>query len=207
MPFAPVTTLRRKSAKNRLNVFSRLHVSPANSPRKPKCRAVTLKSKDGVRPSGPASPGKHPMENQVTRSIAARPSPPPPVLPGNASFPQNPPDASPDFDLSSQPTETEQLKTLRLITRHTPRTCVSQLAPLSGHGGAYCKNAPPDAPPDFDPCPQPTETEELKTPRLITSHSPRKMRPRPPPVLGGGEVRLGSAARLMGTLAAIASAM
>jgi len=31
-------------------------------------------------------------------------------------------------------------------------------------GGAYCKNDLPDAPPDFDTPPQPTETEEVTTP-------------------------------------------
>jgi len=31
-------------------------------------------------------------------------------------------------------------------------------------GDAYCKNDPPDASPDFDPPPQPTETEEVTTP-------------------------------------------
>ncbi len=31
-------------------------------------------------------------------------------------------------------------------------------------GGASCEKSPPDAPPDFDPSPQPTETEELTTP-------------------------------------------
>jgi len=31
-------------------------------------------------------------------------------------------------------------------------------------GDAYCKNDPPDASPDFDPSPQPTETEEVTTP-------------------------------------------
>ena len=107
------------------------------------------------------------MENYVTRSTAARPLPPPPVLPGDAYCKKDPPDASPNFDLFSQPTETEQLKSSRLTTRHTPKTCVSRPPPSAG--GAYCKNSPPDAPPDFDLPPQPAETMELKAPCLLTS--------------------------------------
>lgn len=46
-------------------------------------------------------------------------------------------------------------------------------------GGADCKNHPKSAPPDFDPSPQPTETEELKTSRIITRHTRTTCAPRP----------------------------
>ena len=52
-----------------------------------------------------------------------------------------------------------------------------------GGGGAYCKNDPPDAPPKFDLSPQPIETKEFKTSRLITSHTLRTCAPGPDPAL------------------------
>jgi len=110
--------------------------------------------------------------------------------PGGASFPQNPLFALPDFDPAPQPTETEELKTPRIITRPTPKTCASHgrqpLAPNPwptppSPGGANCKNDPPFAPPEFDPSPQPTEIEELKTPRITTRHTRKFAPPAPRP--------------------------
>ena len=61
---------------------------------------------------------------------------------------------------SPQPIEKEQLTAPQITNRHFWKS-PSQPASL---GGAYCKNDPPDAPPDFDLPPQPTETKEVTTP-------------------------------------------
>jgi len=84
--------------------------------------------------------------------------------PGGASFPQNLPDAPPDFDLSSQLTETEQLKTPQIIISHTRNNMrlPGNSQPRSS-GGANCKNDPSFAPPDFGAPPQPTQTRSLRT--------------------------------------------
>jgi len=60
----------------------------------------------------------------------------------DASFPQNPPDASPNIHFSPQSTETEQLKTSRIITRlhcterHSRKTPVTRVAPNLRGGSA-----------------------------------------------------------------------
>ena len=130
----PVTRLAENPQKI-ASMFSAAYTSlPANSRRKPKCRAATLKLKDGVRPSGPApekpthrAPIEVSMENDVTRSTAARALPPRPVLPCDAYCKNHPPDASQNCDLSSQLAETGPLKTPSSKTSHTPKTCVTRL--------------------------------------------------------------------------------
>jgi hypothetical protein len=69
------------------------------------------------------------MKDAATRSTTARPLPPTAVHSGDAYCRNDSPDASPDFDVFSQLTETDQLKTPRLITSHSPTTCVTRLRP------------------------------------------------------------------------------
>ncbi|SPF32514.1 hypothetical protein SBA4_1170010 [Candidatus Sulfopaludibacter sp. SbA4] len=105
----------------------------------------------------------------------------PPKLGGDASFPQNAQDASPKLDPSPQPTEKGQLKTPKIIFRHTARCVTLPASPLSRHGGASFPQNAQNAPPNLDPPPQPSETKGLMPPQIIIRHTPSTSAPTPTP--------------------------